>query len=94
MLTSPIIMTGVMKPEYYIRKRVLSIFDILTKFQMAQKQPIPCPDLPRSYFVIYVKIYIWQSVFKTEEIVNGEVDSGFKGTFSSISLTTRGTKTY
>ena len=31
-LTSPIIMTGVLKPEYYIRKRIFKTFQFLTKF--------------------------------------------------------------
>ena len=44
-MNSPITMIGGLKPEYYIPKRIL-IFLFLTKFSMAQKRPIDCPDLP------------------------------------------------
>ena len=39
-------MTGRLKPEYYIRKKVFGFLNDLTKFNMAQKRPIQCPDIP------------------------------------------------
>ena len=40
-----ILMIGWLKPEYYIRKNILFL-NFLTKFYMAKKRPIRCPQIP------------------------------------------------
>ena len=50
-------------------------------------------EQPLVHFLRKNKIFIWHSVLETQEIVNGEVAGGLRGTFSSISRPTMETKT-